>query len=212
MTPHRLFATRLLPLSRTARLARFFLDVGIGEAKSSFCNAPSGHRCLNSDRWLRSHLEFDLLQPRAPGFSKSKSMVGFMGAFVRCSTVHYAIIQASSKKDHPEGLVIAYPDENCLRDLIAAPSIVGLGFTSREEAMAKLVGSMPAPSALKQRQRPAMPYNVQENSDCEGGFGPTKNHRIVYRILQCTLSAVTVLFYSKNLFSVMLRMALGFSS
>jgi hypothetical protein len=74
-------------------------------------------------------------------------MVGFMGGFVRCSTVRYAIIQASSKKDHPERLVIAYPDENCLRDLIAGPSIVGLGFTWREEAMAKLVGSMPAPSA-----------------------------------------------------------------
>ena len=135
-----------------------------------------------------------------------------MGALVRYSIVHYAIIQASSKKDHPERLVIAYPDENCLRDLIAAPSIVGLGFTSRDEAMAKLVGSMPDPSALKPKQRPAIPYNVRQNSDCEGGSGPTKNRRIIYRILQCTVSTITVLFYSKNLFSVVLRMALGFSS
>ena len=51
-----------------------------------------------------------------------------MGALVQCSTVRYAIIQASSNKDDPERLVIAYPDENCLRDLIAAPSIVGFGF------------------------------------------------------------------------------------
>jgi hypothetical protein len=66
-----------------------------------------------------------------------------MESLVRCSTVQYAIIQASSKKDHPESLVIAYPGENCLRDLIAESSIVGLGFRSREEAMAKLLGSMP---------------------------------------------------------------------
>jgi len=65
-----------------------------------------------------------------------------MGALVQCSTVRYAIIQASSNKDDPERLVIAYPDENCLRDLIAAPSIVGFGFASREEAMAKVVGRM----------------------------------------------------------------------
>jgi hypothetical protein len=55
-----------------------------------------------------------------------------MGGLVHCSTVRYAIIQASSKKDDPERLVIAYPDEKCLRDLIAAPSIVGFGFKSRE--------------------------------------------------------------------------------
>jgi hypothetical protein len=62
-----------------------------------------------------------------------------MGGLVHCSTVRYAIIHASSKKDDPERLVIAYPDEKCLRDLIATPSIVGFGFTSREEAMAKLL-------------------------------------------------------------------------
>jgi hypothetical protein len=92
-------------------------------------------------------------------------MVGFMGALVRCSTVHYAIIQASSRKDHPEILVIAYPDENCLRNLIAAPSIVGLGFRSREEAMAKLVDGMPAPEALKEKRRPiSMSYKAQQDT------------------------------------------------
>jgi hypothetical protein len=50
-----------------------------------------------------------------------------------CSTVRYAVIQVSSTKDHPERLVIAYADENCQRDVIAAPSIIGPGFESREE-------------------------------------------------------------------------------
>jgi hypothetical protein len=136
-----------------------------------------------------------------------------MGALVRCSTVHYAIIQASSKKDHPERLVIAYPDENCLRDLIAAPSIVGLGFTSREEAMAKLVGGVPDPRALKQKQRPIpSSYKAQQDDDAASGCGFVKIRRNTRHILQCALATIAVLFYSKNLFSVILRAVLGFSS
>src|SRR5882724_11995105 len=116
-----------------------------------------------------------------------------MGRFAHYATVRYAVIQASSKKDHPERLVIAYPDENWLRDLIAAPSIVGLGFTSREEAMAKLVGSMPDPRALKPESRPnPMSYKAQPGRDSATRRG----------ILQCAFSTITVLFYSKNLFSV----------
>jgi hypothetical protein len=134
-------------------------------------------------------------------------------ALVQCPTVRYAIIQASSKRDHPERLVIAYPDENCLRDLIAGPSILSAGFTSREEAMAQLVGSVPEARALKQKRRPILAwFKVRLNRDSQRGSGLRKNRRIAYRILQCTLSTITVLFYSKKLFSVMLRMALGFSS
>jgi hypothetical protein len=125
-----------------------------------------------------------------------------MERLAHCSTVRYAIIQASSKKDHPERLVIAYPDENCLRDLIAAPSIIGLGFESREEAMAKLVGNMPDHESVEARESP--------HSYVVGRL--IKNHRIAYHILQCGFSTIIVLLYSKNLFSVMLRTALGFSS
>ena len=135
-----------------------------------------------------------------------------MEGLVHCSKVRYAIIQTSSKKDHPERVVLAYRDENCLRDLIVAASIVGPGFTSREEAMYKLVDSMPGPGAVKQMQLPAIPYQVQQTGNSEGGSGLTKNRRIIYRILQCPPSTITVLFYSKNLFSVVLRIALGFSS
>jgi hypothetical protein len=136
-----------------------------------------------------------------------------MGALVQCSTVRYAIIQASSNNDGPERLVIAYPDENCLRDLIAAPSIVGLGFASREEAMAKVVGRMPDLGASKAKHRPIpMSYKPQQDGDPASEYGVVKNHRNTFHILQCALVTFTVLFYSKNPFSVMLRGALGFSS
>jgi hypothetical protein len=136
-----------------------------------------------------------------------------MGALVHCANVRYAIIQASSTKDHPERLVVAYPDENCLRDLIAAPSIVGLGFTSREEAMANLIGGVPSPTASK-RMRRARPkfYEVQQHNDSAAGRAPEKDRGISIRIVRCAFSTAIVLFYSKNLFSVILRTALGFSS
>jgi hypothetical protein len=136
-----------------------------------------------------------------------------VGGLVHCSTVRYAIIQASSKKDDPERLVIAYPTENCLRDLIAAPSIIGFGFTSREEAMAKLLGRMPDTRPSKQERRAiSMSYNAQRDGDAECGCGLIKNHRISCHILQCALASISVFFYSRNLFSVLLRAALGFSS
>src|ERR1700757_4869416 len=92
----------------------------------------------NSDCSSITHLEFDLLQPACQDLLKPKPMVMVMGVHVHCSDVRYAIIQASNNKDRPERLVIAYQDEDCLRDLIAASSIFGLGFASRAEAIANL--------------------------------------------------------------------------
>ena len=72
------------------------------------------------------------------GLLEVKADGEIMGALVHGSNVHYATILASSLREHPERLVIAYPDDNYLRDLIAAPSIIGLGFTWRAEALANL--------------------------------------------------------------------------
>jgi hypothetical protein len=157
-------------------------------------------------------LEFELLQV-VSGFVEDKTDGDVMGVHVHCSSVCYAVIQASSKKDKPERLVIAYHDENCLRDLIEAPSIVGLGFTSREEAMANLIGGIPSPTASK-RMRRARPkfYEVQQHNDSAAGRAPEKDRGISIRILRCAFSTAIVLFYSKNLFSIILRTALGFSS
>jgi hypothetical protein len=147
-----------------------------------------------------------------PGVLEVKVDGEVMEALVRCSTVQYAIIQASSKKDHPERLVIAYPDEKSLRDLIAKPSIVGLGFTSREEAMAKLLDRMPAPKASKRKHHSIHMWYKRQDGDAANRCAFVKNHRNTFHILQCALATITVLFYSKNLFSIMLRAALGFPS
>ena len=135
-----------------------------------------------------------------------------MGVMVHCSSVRYAVIQASSKKDRPERLVIAYRDQKCLRDLIAAPSIIGLGFASREEAIANLEGRMSDAAPSKQKPRiTAMFHATHANVELAGGPGPVKHRRIPQRILRSALAAVIALFYSKNIVSVMIRMALGAS-
>ena len=141
---------------------------------------------------------------------------------LHCSSVCYAVIEASSKKDRPERLVIAYHDENCLRDLIAAPSIIGLGFASREEAIANLEVHMSdsAPSKLKPRitapkgrlllTASQMFHAADENEDLPSGQGLV-HRRILYRILQSAFAAAIALFYSKNMVSLMIRMVLGAS-
>ena len=58
----------------------------------------------------------------------------------------YAVIEAGHK-GRPERLVLAYREEKSLRDLIAAPSIIALGFASREQAMANLDGCLQAVAA-----------------------------------------------------------------
>jgi hypothetical protein len=134
-----------------------------------------------------------------------------MGVQVHCLGVRYAVIEASSNKDRPERLVIAYQDEDCLRDLIAAPSIFGLGFASREEAIANLTSIASDAGPSKQKLRiTAMFGATHANVALAGGHGPGK-HRRIPQILQFPLATAIALLYSKNIVSVVIRMALGAS-
>jgi hypothetical protein len=135
-----------------------------------------------------------------------------VGVLVHRSSVRYAVIQASSNKGRPERLVIAYQDESCLRDLIAAPSIFGLSFASREEAMANLEDHISDAAPPKQKPRnTVMLHTTCENGDLAGRQGVVKHRRILHRILQSARAAGIVLFYSQNLVSTMIRIALGAS-
>src|SRR5215467_4766141 len=59
-----------------------------------------------------------------------------MSALLQSSNVKYAVIEVRSTKGSPERLVVAYPNEETLRGLIANPSIVDVGLNSREAASA----------------------------------------------------------------------------
>jgi hypothetical protein len=55
---------------------------------------------------------------------------------VDSTNLKYAVIAAHRTNGRRECVVIAYPDEQSLRKLIAARSIVALGFASRDNAVA----------------------------------------------------------------------------
>jgi hypothetical protein len=57
---------------------------------------------------------------------------------VEFANLKYAVIEAGRTEVSRECVVIAYPDEESLRDLIAERSIVALGFASRDNAAASI--------------------------------------------------------------------------
>ena len=132
-----------------------------------------------------------------------------IGELDDCSNLRYTIIQASSMKDHPEKLVIAYRNENCSSNLIALPSIVALGFGSREAAIAQLVGSNTDLSSFDTKA--SRQSHISEGStepDVSGRRDLEKDRRTSFRILQCALSIAIVVFYSENLVSAMMTLGL----
>ena len=67
-----------------------------------------------------------------------------MKQMVDSSGMQYAVIAGLRIETGPERrLVIAYPNEKSLREFIAAASIIAVGFSSREEAVAGGRASMP---------------------------------------------------------------------
>jgi hypothetical protein len=55
---------------------------------------------------------------------------------VDIADVRYAVLEVPRTGGGSERFVVAYPNENCLHDIIAAPRIVEFGFSSRQAAVA----------------------------------------------------------------------------
>ncbi len=129
--------------------------------------------------------------------------------------VKYAVIAGLRTKTGAECLVIAYPSEESLRDLIAAPSIIAVGLSSRGEAVSR--ASVPTaatcrrmPRAMAGRERNRQGRNWAEQ---RGQTGSTL--RRLARFLATSYSdlatTATVVFSSTNAVSRSIRMALGSS-
>jgi len=109
---------------------------------------------------------------------------------VDTSTWRYAVICVRSEPDR-ERLVIAYPDEETLRDLIAAPSIVALGYTSRADALKNIDRCVTTKASLKQLLKTAsLRPNMTLFTDCRaalrrlaGGFGRSASSRVMRNLL-----------------------------
>jgi hypothetical protein len=136
---------------------------------------------------------------------------------VDTSTWRYAVISVRSEPDR-ERLVMAYPDEETLRDLIAAPSIVALGYTSRADALKNIDRCVTTTSSLKRLLETAVLHpNMTFLSECRvalrrlaGGFRLSGASKVMRNLLQNGLAAALIFFYSRNVLSSKVRAFVSF--
>ena len=137
-----------------------------------------------------------------------------MSAFLQLSNVRYAVIRLSSAKDSPEQLVLVYPNEETLRGLIADTSIVGLGFSSREEAACAAGAAVTKEATPCQAERGADSHAEERLAH---GLREQLAHRMKFSeicgltttIVQLGIAAAIFIFYSKNILSATVRAVLA---
>jgi hypothetical protein len=138
-----------------------------------------------------------------------------MNALAQSTNTQYAVIRLSGTKAFPERVVIAYPNEETLRDLIAGPSIIGLGFVSREDALATAGSDFPKTNALRRAIKKAIAVGnkkFQAHSVINrflDGFSFSKGCENARSLLHFAIASATLIFYSRNMVSTTIRALLG---
>ena len=140
-----------------------------------------------------------------------------MNELVDTSAWRYAVISVRSEPDR-ERLVIAYPDEETLRDLIAARSIVALGYASHADALKNIDRCVTTTASLKRLLKTAVLHtNMTFLTECRaalrrlaGGFGLSRTSKITRNLLHNSLAAALIFFYSRNVLSSTVRAFISF--
>jgi hypothetical protein len=132
--------------------------------------------------------------------------------FVDSSIARYAVIEARRTEGSSERFVIAYRDEDSLRELIAGPSIIACGFANREDAQANIeadfrpaearrqISGGPVDQAAKCQRRV-----VSAKQRLGRGFNLTQSRNIVGGFLQAAVAWAILIFYSRNAVSTAIR-------
>ena len=134
-----------------------------------------------------------------------------MSNSIPSSVLHYAVISIRSGPCC-ERLVIAYPDGKSLQALIAAPSILGLGYRSREEAQADI--DRCATTVCHSWRELAVPFVsttgfrfefVANHQFPRGRASFERTCCIIGGLLHGSLALAIAVLYSKNVFSAAIR-------
>jgi hypothetical protein len=132
---------------------------------------------------------------------------------VDSSSAQYAVIEARRTEGPSERFVIAYPDEESLRELIAGPSIVACGFASREEAQTNIDTDFCSAAAWKKTPRDrAEKYQrgvLSAKRRLGSGFNLMQTQRIVRGFLRAAVAGAILIFYSRNAVSTVIRSFVG---
>ena len=140
-----------------------------------------------------------------------------MSSFLHFSVRQYAVISVRTLP-HSERLVVAYPDEKTLRDLLAGPSIVALGYSSREEAETSLRRFGSAAEPLRRKSVARFVGNstltvkrfVSSHLLAKNAFTSGKKKNLIYGLAQHALAAAVVVLYSRNVLSAAIRALISF--
>jgi len=143
------------------------------------------------------------------GWAQGRVMTGLVNSPV----AQYAVIEARRTEGPSERFVIAYPDEESLRELIAGPSIIACGFAYREEAQANIDADFWTAEAWKQTSAGptvdgAEKYQrgvLSAKRRLVSGFNLTQTRRIVGGFLQAAVAGAILIFYSRNAVSTAIR-------
>jgi hypothetical protein len=120
------------------------------------------------------------------------------------SVLQYAVISVRSGPCC-ERLVIAYPDEKSLRGLIAAPSIVRLGYRSREEAQANIDRCATTVRHSWRKLTMALVSTAANHQFPEGAASFERTSCVIGGLLHRSLALAIAVLYSKSVFSAAIR-------
>ena len=136
-----------------------------------------------------------------------------MTGLVESSIAQYAMIEAHRTESPSERFVIAYPDEESLRELITGPRIITCAFAYREEAQAGIDGDFRTAAASEQTSGGTTVDGAEKyqrgvlsaKRRVGRGFNLTQTRRIVRALLQAAVAGAILIFYSRNAVSAAIR-------
>jgi hypothetical protein len=127
--------------------------------------------------------------------------------------VRYAVIEAFRAEGGSERFVLAYRNEQSLRDLIAAPCIAAFGFSSREDAAARTRPSVSMATIQKQTRRTTVVKRTEEwergrhrgEQRSETRSASSTIRRFLTEFYSDAVVAGILIFFSRNIFSTAIR-------
>ena len=136
-----------------------------------------------------------------------------MTGLVDSPIAQYAVIEARRTEGPSERFVIAYSDEESLRELIAGPSIIACDFTSREEAQTNIDADFWTAAAWKQTPRDRAEKHQRGVLSAKRRLGTAFNlaqtGRVIRGFLQAAVAGAILIYYSRNAVSTVIRSLVG---
>jgi hypothetical protein len=136
-----------------------------------------------------------------------------MTELVDSSIAQYAVIEARRTGGPSERFLIAYPDEESLRELIAGPSIIACGFASRAEAQSNIDADLCTGDVWKEtptdRAEKHQRGILSAKRRLGAGFNLTQTGRIVRGLLQAAVAGAILILYSRSVVSTVIRSLAG---